>query len=315
MPEDLRVAFAGTPAVAATVLQAVLASSHRVVGVYTQPDRPAGRGRKVRPGPVKEVAEQAGIPVLQPLQFDGLACRGLEEMDADVMLVCAYGLLLPGVSLGIPRLGCINVHASLLPRWRGAAPVQRAILAGDSHTGICIMQMVEALDAGPVLSREAIEILEEDTAVSLHARLAQLAGARIGEVFDALASNTLVAEPQAARGITYAKKVDKSEAGIDWNERASLIVRKVRAFNDWPVAYTWLGKHRVRVWEAKVISGQTTQVPGTILDTRVGIEVATGDGVLGVTALQLPGARCLAARDFLNAHDLQGRCFSSEAPG
>lgn len=308
-------AFAGTPAVAASLLQAVLESSHRVIGVYTQPDRPAGRGRKLRPGPVKKVAEQAGIPVLQPLRFDDRACRGLEALDADVMLVYAYGLLLPGVALTIPRLGCINVHASLLPRWRGAAPVQRAILAGDTRTGICIMRMVEALDAGPVLYREACEIPPGETAVTLHARLAHLAGARIGEVLGALAQNRLVPEPQASRGVTYAKKVDKSEAVIDWSESASLIARKVRAFNDWPVAYTWLGEHRVRVWEAHVVPGDTAQAPGTVLDARAGIEVATGDGILGVTALQLPGARCLPARDFLNAHDLQGRCFSSGMPG
>ena len=315
MSESLRVAFAGTPAVAATLLHAVLESPHRVIGVYTQPDRPAGRGRKVHPGPVRTVAEQAGIPVLQPRRFDDQACRDLEALDADVMLVYAYGLLLPGVSLGIPRLGCINVHASLLPRWRGAAPVQRAILAGDTRTGICIMRMVEALDAGPVLYREACEILAGETAVTLQARLAHLAGTRIGEVLDALAQNRLMPEPQPARGITYAKKVYKSEAGIDWSESASLIARKVRAFNDWPVAYTWLGKHRVRVWEAHVVSGDTTQAPGTVLDTDAGIEVATGDGILGVTALQLPGARCLPAREFLNAHNLQGRCFGSGMPG
>ncbi|MDE0250173.1 MAG: methionyl-tRNA formyltransferase [Gammaproteobacteria bacterium] len=315
MSEGLRVAFAGTPAVAATLLQAVLESSHRVIGVYTQPDRPAGRGRKLRPGPVKTVAEQAGIPVLQPPRFDDQACRDLRALDADVMLVYAYGLLLPGLALTIPRLGCINVHASLLPRWRGAAPVQRAILAGDTRTGICIMRMVEALDAGPVLYREACGIPPGETAVTLHARLAHLAGARIGEVLGALAQNRLVPEPQAGRGVTYAKKVDKSEAGIDWSESASLIARKVRAFNDWPVAYTWLGEHRVRVWEAHVAPGDTAQAPGTVLDARAGIEVATGAGILGVTALQLPGARCLPARDFLNAHDLQGRCFSSGMPG
>ncbi len=308
-------AFAGTPAVAATLLQAVLESSHRVIGVYTQPDRPAGRGRKLRPGPVKTVAEQAGIPVLQPPRFDDQACRDLRALDADVMLVYAYGLLLPGLALTIPRLGCINVHASLLPRWRGAAPVQRAILAGDTRTGICIMRMVEALDAGPVLYREACKIPPGETAVTLHARLADLAGARIGRVLDALAQNRLVPEPQAGRGITYAKKVDKSEAVIDWSESASLIARKVRAFNDWPVAYTWLGEHRVRVWEAHVAPGDTAQAPGTVLDARAGIEVATGAGILGVTALQLPGARCLPARDFLNAHDLQGRCFRSGMPG
>ena len=307
-------AFAGTPAVAAALLRAVLEGPHRVVGVYTRPDRGAGRGRKVRPGPVRTVAEQAGIPVLQPPRFDDRACRDLEALDADVMLVYAYGLLLPGVSLAIPRLGCINVHASLLPRWRGAAPVQRAILAGDTRTGICIMRMVEALDAGPVLYREACEILPGEAAVTLQARLADLAGARIGEVLDVLAQGRLVPQPQAGRGVSYAKKVDKSEAGIDWCESASLIARKVRAFNDWPVAYTWLGEHRVRVWEAHVAPGDTTQAPGTVLDTREGIEVATGDGILGVTELQLPGARRLPARDFLNAHALQGCCFARVAP-
>ena len=310
MSAGLKVVFAGTPGFAATALRALIASDHRVVGVYTQPDRPAGRGRTVRPGPVKEVALQEGIPVFQPRHFGEGECRRLDTLGADVMLVSAYGLLLPGAALDIPRLGCINIHASLLPRWRGAAPIQRAILAGDRRSGICIMRMVEELDAGPVLLRESCEIRAGDTAVSLHDRLAGMAAGKIAGVLEGLDEHGFEPEPQDPEYVTYAHKIEKSEADIDWRDSAVRIERKVRAFNDWPVACTWLGERRVRVWEARLASGDSEHDPGTILDTRADIEVATGDGVLGVAALQLPGGKCIPARDFTNAHDLRGECFS-----
>ena len=315
MSAGLKIVFAGTPGFAATTLQALIAGKHQVVAVYTPPDRPAGRGRKVRPGPVKELAVREGIPVRQPEGFDEGECQRLGALGADVMLVSAYGLLLPGAVLDIPRLGCVNIHTSLLPRWRGAAPIQRAILAGDRQTGVCIMQMVEELDAGPVLFRQHCGIRAGDTAATLKERLAQLAAREIAGVLEGLDENRLEPEPQDPQGVLYAPKIDKSEASIDWHESAVQIERKVRAFNDWPVACTWLGGQRVQVWEARLACGDNSRDPGAILDTRKGIEVATGDGVLGVAALQLPGGKRISARDFINAHDLHGQHFSSEAPG
>ena len=311
----LNIVFAGTPAFAATLLQALLASEHRIIGVYTQPDRPAGRGRKIRPGPVKALAADAGLRVYQPERFDDSECRHLAELRADVMLVCAYGRLLPAPALDLPRLGCINIHTSLLPRWRGAAPIQRALLAGDEETGITFMQMVEALDAGPILHQTRCEIRPEDTTVLLQPRLAQLAVSEMPGVLDGLASGRIEPEPQDPTEVLYAPKVDKQEALIDWQESALLIERKVRAFNDWPVAYTYLKEHRVRIWEAHCIPGETNAVPGTVLEAQKGIEIATGGGVLVVDCLQLPGGTRMPAREFLNAHDLRGRCFSRKAQG
>lgn len=312
MSAGLEIVFAGTPGFAAVALQALLASDHRVVAVYTQPDRPVGRGRKVRPGPVKEIAVREGIQVRQPEHFDEGEGQHLHALGADVMLVSAYGQLLPGGVLGIPRLGCINIHASLLPRWRGAAPVQRAILAGDRQTGVCIMQMVEALDAGPVLFREPCEIRAGDTTAILQDRLACLAGREIAGILERLGEGRLEPEPQDPGRVRHAQKIDKSEANINWHESAVQIERQVRAFNDWPVACTWLRERRVRIWEARLACGDNARDPGAILVTREGIEVATGDGVLGVTTLQLPGARRISARDFVNAHDLHGQYFSRE---
>ena len=310
MSSALNIVFAGTPAFAATILQELLESEHRIVGVYTQPDRPAGRGRKVRPGPVKILATEAGLPLHQPERFDETECQHLAEAQADVMLVFAYGLLLPQAALELPRLGCINIHTSLLPRWRGAAPIQRALLAGDKETGISFMQMVKALDAGPILHRVPCTIRPEDTTVDLRTRLAQLAATEMLGVLDGLGGR-IQPEPQDPSKVSLAPKVDKREALIDWHESAELIERKVRAFNDWPVAYTFLGERRVRIWEAHALSDTTAIAPGTVLDARGGIEVATGNGVLGVDWLQLAGAKRMHVREFINAHDLQGHCFDT----
>ena len=312
---DLRIVFAGTPESAASLLQALLGSSHRIVCVYTQPDRPAGRGRRIRPGPVRELATGAGLAVRQPERFGETECAHLAGLGADVMLVFAYGLLLPEAALDLPRLGCINVHTSLLPRWRGAAPIQRALLAGDQETGISFMRMVKALDAGPVLHRKRCAIRPGDTTASLRARLVQLAGVELPDVLSGLADNRSAGEPQDPREAVYAPKLDKREALIDWQESAMQIECKVRAFNDWPVAYTFLGGRRVRIWQAHGLPGETGHAPGAVVEARDGIKVAAGGGVLGIDRLQLSGGRPLSAHDFINAHDLSGQCFDQEGQG
>ncbi len=305
----LDIVFAGTPEFAATTLQALLRSEHRVIAVYTQPDRPAGRGRKVRPGPVKALACEAGLPVRQPKRFDEDECAQLAGLHADVMLVFAYGLLLPQAALEAPRLGCINIHTSLLPRWRGAAPIQHALLAGDQETGISFMRMVEALDAGPILHQKRCRIRTKETAASLRTRLVQLACAELAGVLDGLACGKFGAEPQDSGEVCFAPKIHKSEARIDWQQSAIQIERKVRAFNDWPVAYSYLEEQRVRIWEAHPLARKADEPTGTVLEARKGIEVATGEGTLGIDRLQLPGGKPLPAHDFINAHDLRGLRF------
>ena len=311
MSTPLDIVFAGTPLFAATLLQALLSQDHHIVAVYTQPDRQAGRGRKLRASPVKQLADHAGLAVRQPEGFDERECAYLSALSADVMLVCAYGLLLPRQALDLPRLGCINVHTSLLPRWRGAAPIQRALLAGDEETGISFMQMVEVLDAGPVLHQARCEIDPGDTTASLRERLTQIACDEMPEVLGDLAEGRIESKAQDSSKVCHAPKVDKDEALIDWREPAVQIERKVRAFNDWPVAYTFMGEERLRIWEAHCLDRQTDAVSGTVLEARRGIEVAAGEGVLGIDVLQLPGGKAMSADDFLNAHNICGQCFST----
>ncbi len=312
MSGGLKIIFAGTPGFAASSLQALLASSHQVIAVYTRPDRPAGRGQKLRPSPVKEIAQRADIPLYQPVRLGEDECDHLEELAADVMLVSAYGILLPAEALAAPRLGCVNVHASLLPRWRGAAPVQHAILAGDRQTGITIMQMVSELDAGPILHQLACTIHATDTAASLHDRLAHLSAQAIVGVMDGLQSNRFTPAPQDASRVTCAKKLAKQDAGIDWHESALEIERKIRAFNPWPVAHTHLNGQRLRIWQAVLHNGASPQAPGTIIATgREGIDVATGKGVLRLELLQLSGRKAVTAQDFINAHNVHGQRFES----
>ncbi len=306
MPQSLRVVFAGTPEFAARALAALIESPHEVVAVYTQPDRPAGRGRKLRPSPVKALALEHQLPVLQPESLKDPAEQAtLAAFKPDVMVVAAYGLLLPQAVLDIPTLGCINIHASLLPRWRGAAPIQRAILAGDAESGITIMQMEAGLDTGPMLLKATTPIGPEENAQGLHDRLAGLGASALLEALAQLPGGELKPEPQNDAEATYAKKLEKGEAAIDWQRPAAGIHRQVRAFNPWPVAQARLAEDALRVWEATVVPGSGK--PGRVVATgRDGIDVATGDGLLRITRLQLPGGRPLSAAEFLNGRDLNG---------
>lgn len=304
----MRIIFAGTPDFAATTLAALLTTEHEICAVYSQPDRPSGRGRKLTASPVKQLALQHHIPVEQPLNFKAEADRAmLAGYQADLMIVVAYGLLLPQSILDTPRLGCINVHASLLPRWRGAAPIQRAILAGDKQTGVCIMQMEAGLDTGPVIKRAEIAIEANDTGEQLHDKLALLGANTLLETlnnFDVLQSLSM---PQDDAESCYAAKILKKEANIDWSQSAQQIDRQIRAFNSWPVAQTLWQDKMLRIWQATVLdSPNHTVKPGTIIQAdRQGIDVATGDGVIRLLSLQAPGKKAVPTNDFLNAHPLK----------
>ncbi|MGB5454154.1 MAG: methionyl-tRNA formyltransferase [Sedimenticolaceae bacterium] len=307
MTDSKRIIFAGTPDFSVPPLRALLASAHRVVAVYTQPDRPSGRGRKLSPSPVKELALDAGIPVYQPVNFkDPGAVRELQSLGADLMVVVAYGLLLPKSVLDAPRLGCVNIHASVLPRWRGAAPIQRAVLAGDGISGVTIMRMEEGLDTGPMFLIEEVPLAADETGGSLHDRLSVLGAEALMQALPGILDGSLVPEPQDESQTCYARKLDKSEAVIDWTRAASDIERQVRAFNPWPVAQTRFEDANLRIWRAQAISG-IGGAPGTVMNAaRGGIDVATGKGLLRITELQLPGKRAMGAQDFINANSIQG---------
>lgn len=309
MSAPLSIVFAGTPEFAVPALEALLGGPHRVVAAYTQPDRPAGRGRQVTASPVKACAVAAGIAVEQPLNFKEAPTRErLAAYQPDLMIVVAYGLILPNAVLNIPRLGCVNIHASLLPRWRGAAPIQRAILAGDAETGVDIMRMEAGLDTGPVLLEARTPIAPRETGASLHDRLAQLGAALLPQAVDGLATEKLQARPQAAEGVTYAHKILKDEARIDWHRRAIEIDRQVRAFNPWPIAETQLDGEQLRIWDAEPLSTMSTQAPGAIIAAGAdGMDVATGEGVLRLTRVQAPGRKPVSAADFARARPLQGK--------
>ncbi len=311
MTESLKIIFAGTPDFSVPPLERLMASDHRVVAVYTQPDRPAGRGRKIAASPVKVLAEARDIPVFQPKNFKAEeALLELESHGADLMVVVAYGLILPRRVLDAPRLGCVNIHASLLPRWRGAAPIQRAILAGDSESGITIMQMEEGLDTGPMLLKKRCPISAQDTGGSLHDRLSQLGAEALMEALPGIAERSLTEEPQDDSLANYADKLQKSEAVIDWGRSAGELDRQVRAFNPWPVAQTGFAGGMLRIWEAEPLPGIGEGQPGSVAATsKAGIDVITGDGALRIHTLQAPGKRAMSAADFLNAHKLDGVVF------
>ena len=297
-----RIAFAGTPEFAAVALRALLDAGHDVPLVLTQPDRPAGRGMQPQPSAVKRVAVEHGIPLAQPDRLRDPATHApLREAAVDVLVVAAYGLILPQAVLDIPRAGCINIHASLLPRWRGAAPIQRAIEAGDEQTGISLMRMEAGLDTGPVLLTEALAIGTEETAGELHDRLAMLGARLLIAAIPRLESLPAVAQPEA--GVTYAAKVDKAEAQLDWALPAVHLARKVRAFNPFPGAVATLGGQPTKLWRATPASGSGR--PGQILAADgTGIVVACGENALRITELQRPGGRRVAAADFLRGNPL-----------
>jgi len=303
LDSPLKIVFAGTPDFAATVLQSILGSRHQVIACYTQPDRPAGRGRKLTPSPVKALAVEQGIEVYQPLNFKQAAdVAQLAALQADLMVVVAYGLILPKVVLDTPRLGCINVHASLLPRWRGAAPIQRAIAAGDVESGVTIMQMDVGLDTGDMLLKEATPISQQDNGGSLHDRLAELGGKAILDALDAIARGESQPEPQDDTLATYAHKLSKEEGKLDWQRPAAELANLVRAFNPWPVSHTELDDQTVRVWQAQAMAQSTDQIPGTLVAVhKDSLDVATGDGLLRLTELQLAGGKRLPVAAILNA--------------
>ena len=299
----MRIVFAGTPDFAVPCLRAA-AARNEVVAVYTQPDRPAGRGRGMTPSPVKREAIARGIPVLQPENFKAQVSRdALAALQPDVMVVVAYGLILPQSVLDIPAHGCWNVHASLLPRWRGAAPIQRAIQAGDTETGVCLMQMERGLDTGPVLLSQALPIGESDTGGQLHDRLSELGAQVLSDGLGLLRAGILpVARAQPVEGVTYAHKLDKAEARLDWTQPAEALARTVRAFNPWPMAEAQLAGERVRIHGAVPLALEHRAAPGTVLLAgRDGIDVACGEGALRIRVLQREGGRAITAADYLNA--------------
>ncbi|APQ12591.1 methionyl-tRNA formyltransferase [Pseudomonas oryzihabitans] len=301
MSRSLRLVFAGTPEFAAVHLQALIDSGYPIAAVYTQPDRPAGRGQKLAMSPVKQLALAHGIPVEQPPTLrDPAAQATLAALEPDLLVVVAYGLILPQAVLDIPRLGCINSHASLLPRWRGAAPIQRALEAGDAESGVTVMRMEAGLDTGPMLSKVTTVLTAEDTGGSLHDRLAALGAAAVVAALPGLADGSLHGEVQNDDLATYAHKLNKDEARLDWGRPAAELERRIRAFDPWPLCHTALAGEPLKVWSAELAEGHG--VPGMVLDAdRSGLLIACGEGALRLTRLQLPGGKPLAFADLYNA--------------
>jgi len=325
--QPLRVVFAGTPEFAAQALAGILAAGHSVPLVLTQPDRPAGRGMKLQASAVKQLALQHAVPVLQPrsLRLEGkypadaqAAQVALQEARADVMVVAAYGLILPQWVLDMPHWGCLNIHASLLPRWRGAAPIHRAIEAGDTHTGVVIMQMDAGLDTGDMLLRDQLPIEATDTTGSLHDKLADMGARLIVQALQQLPHGHLHPEPQPAEGVNYAHKIDKAEAAIDWRCSAATLARRIRAFNPFPAASSHVGDESIKLWRAhtEALSATHEVAPGTVLSAdATGVRVQCGEGVLCITELQRAGGKRLSAAEFLRGFALQaGQVFAAQAP-
>ncbi|MEN3798110.1 methionyl-tRNA formyltransferase [Aeromonas caviae] len=299
----LKLIFAGTPDFAARHLAALLSSGHEVVAVYTQPDKPAGRGQKLTASPVKELALAHDLPVYQPASLRNEAAQAeLAALGADLMVVVAYGLILPKAVLDTPRLGCINVHGSLLPRWRGAAPIQRSIWAGDAETGVTIMQMDVGLDTGAMIRKVTCPIASDETSASLYDKLAGMGPQALVDTLDAMAAGDTAAEPQDDALANYAEKLSKEEARIDWSMDAVAIERCIRAFNPWPISWFDVAGQTVKVWQAEVVAQDHGQAAGTLLKAdKQGIEVATGQGVLRLLTLQPPGKKAMSVSDLLNS--------------
>ncbi len=303
----MRIVFAGTPDFAVPALRLLIDSDIDLCAVYTQPDRPAGRGRKLTASPVKSLALQAGIPVFQPQTLKtAVEQQQLSDLSADLMVVVAYGQILPKAVLDIPRLGCINIHGSLLPRWRGAAPIHRALMAGDKKTGVTIMQVVKKLDAGDMLHKEFCDISAHDTTSDLHDRLAELGAIGLMKVIKQLQAGTVVAEKQDESLVTYAEKLHKDEAVLDWCLPAEELDRKVRGLNAWPVAQTLYQGKVLRIWKALAVNGDITVPPGTVSCHDKQLDVATGQGWLRLLEVQLPGGKRIGIQAFLNANEVDG---------
>lgn len=299
----LKLIFAGTPDFAARHLAALLSSDHEVVAVYTQPDKPAGRGQKLTASPVKELALAHDLPVYQPASLRNEAAQAeLAALGADLMVVVAYGLILPKAVLDTPRLGCLNVHGSLLPRWRGAAPIQRAIWAGDAETGVTIMQMDVGLDTGAMIRKVSCPIAFDETSASLYDKLAELGPQALVDTLNAMAAGETAAEAQDDGLANYAQKLSKEEARIDWSMEAVAIERCIRAFNPWPISWFEAAEQTIKVWQAEVIDSDHGQSAGTLLKAdKQGIDVATGKGVLRLLTLQPPGKKAMSVPDLLNS--------------
>ncbi|WFP52213.1 methionyl-tRNA formyltransferase [Methylomonas sp. EFPC3] len=303
----MKIVFAGTPEFAVPTLQTLIDSPHEVIAAYTQPDRPAGRGRKLTASPIKDLALTAGIPVAQPENFKTAeAIQALADLKPELLVVVAYGLILPQAVLDIPKFGCINVHGSLLPRWRGAAPIHRAVMAGDAKTGVTIMKVVKKLDAGDMLLKLECPISADATSSELHDRLAELGAQGLLQVVDMIERGALQAEAQDESLVTYAHKLEKQEALIDWRQSAVELDRKIRGLNAWPVAQTTFAGQILRVWRSEVLAKAATLAPGTIDSSAQALDVATGDGMLRLLEVQLPGGKRINGKDFLNAHPAAG---------
>ncbi|MCP4186171.1 MAG: methionyl-tRNA formyltransferase [Gammaproteobacteria bacterium] len=307
----LKIIYAGTPDFAVQALETLLQSEHQVIAVYTQPDRPAGRGRKLQPSPVKVCAQAHDIPLYQPLSFkENGAIQQLIDLKADLMVVAAYGLILPETILQAPRLGCINIHASLLPRWRGAAPIQRAILAGDAETGITIMQMDKGLDTGDMLAKQTVPIQPNWNAGELHDELKVIGGELLMSALTSLEGGKLKPEGQDNDSATYAEKLSKSEAAIDWHKSATEIDREIRAFSPRPVSYTKLDGQTLRIWRANTFIEQSSESAGRVIrHDKQGIYVKCCESVIQITELQFPGKNKTTSAQLLNARNLQGQQF------
>ncbi len=313
----MRIIFAGTPEFAVPALQSLCDSNHQVVAVYTQPDRPAGRGQQVQMSPVKQLALQHDIPVYQPTSLKGDEEHTvLHELRPDLMVVAAYGLLLPQAVLDIPHIGCLNIHASLLPRWRGASPIQQAILHGDAQTGVTLMKMASALDAGDTIAMTAIDISSRWSASDLHDQLSTLGAELLINNLDDLPEKWAKALPQDESLVTYAAKLDKKQAEIDWSKSAIQLDREVRAYNPWPVSFTAADGAVLRVWQAKPLLETPTGLPGFVMKhSKSGVDVCCGEGVLRITELQFSGKRRCTAADALNGRDLGGQQLGSGSIG